>query len=73
LDGAWNKDLLPHRGRHPNEYHQFVLKEMKTIDETISAVDPGNAEMFTRLFAESVIMPVKAQPAMVRKSHWLIK
>jgi len=46
---------------------------MKTIDETISAVDPGNAEMFTRLFAESVIMPVKAQPAMVRKSHWLIK
>lgn len=22
LDDAWNKDLLPHQGRHPNAYHE---------------------------------------------------
>lgn len=25
LDNAWNKDLLPHQGRHSNEYHQYIL------------------------------------------------
>ena len=24
LNGDWNKELLPHLGRHPNEYHEFV-------------------------------------------------
>jgi hypothetical protein len=29
LDESWNKDLLPHLGRHPNEYHDFVLSGMQ--------------------------------------------
>ena len=32
LDADWNKDLLPHQGRHPNEYHDFVLEGMRNID-----------------------------------------
>lgn len=32
LDDAWNKDLLPHQGRHPNAYHEYVLESMKQFD-----------------------------------------
>ena len=32
LDDDWNKALLPHQGRHPNAYHDFILDEMKNID-----------------------------------------
>lgn len=32
LDADWNKELLPHQGRHPNAYHDFILDEMKNID-----------------------------------------
>jgi len=24
LGDAWNKELMPHQGRHPNAYHDFV-------------------------------------------------
>lgn len=33
LDDAWNKDLLPHQGRHPNAYHEYVLDSMKQFDK----------------------------------------
>ena len=28
LNGSWNKEALPHLGRHPNDYHKFVMEEM---------------------------------------------
>lgn len=24
LEGDWNKELLPHKGRHPNNYHGYI-------------------------------------------------
>lgn len=30
LDEPWNKELLPHLGRHPNAYHEFVTSGMET-------------------------------------------
>ena len=27
LNGDWNIEKLPHQGRHPNDYHKFVLKK----------------------------------------------
>ena len=26
LDGDWNKELLPHMGKHPNYYHEWVIE-----------------------------------------------
>lgn len=40
MDEGWNKELLPHLGRHPNDYHNFVLEEMikaaKNADGSVS-------------------------------------
>ena len=46
LNGKWNKDLLPHQGRHPNEYHEYVLNSMKQFDE----VAQGNVDIFLLLY-----------------------
>ena len=32
LKGNWNKENLPHIGRHPSEYHKWVLDNMRIID-----------------------------------------
>lgn len=31
--GEWNKAMMPHKGRHPNEYHEFVLDQMMTASK----------------------------------------
>ncbi|WP_335789581.1 AHH domain-containing protein, partial [Campylobacter jejuni] len=33
LDEDWNKVKMPHRGRHPNEYHEYILEKMSKIDK----------------------------------------
>ncbi|HHS6528660.1 TPA: AHH domain-containing protein, partial [Campylobacter jejuni] len=33
LNGDWNKVKMPHRGRHPNEYHEYILEKMSKIDK----------------------------------------
>ena len=32
LDGDWNKELMPHQGRHPYAYHDYVLDNMQKFD-----------------------------------------
>ena len=32
LTGDWNTELLPHQGRHPNVYHDFILEKLVEID-----------------------------------------
>jgi len=32
LNNDWNKALMPHQGRHPNAYHDYVLDNMRTFD-----------------------------------------
>jgi hypothetical protein len=32
LNDNWNKQLLPHQGRHPYAYHDYVLDKLNTYD-----------------------------------------
>jgi hypothetical protein len=66
LDDAWNKQLLPHQGRHPDAYHEWVLERMEEIDE----IAQGDRGQFIQLFEELVIEPVQENPQMLRKSYW---
>ena len=42
LNGSWNKEALPHLGRHPNDYHKFVMKEMDKAADMAG----NNVELF---------------------------
>lgn len=66
LDADWNLQLLPHQGRHPNAYHQFVLDNMRLADNEAA----GDSSRFLELYEELVKKPVKENPEMVRKSWW---
>ena len=33
LDDTWNKELMPHQGRHPYAYHDYVLDNMQNLIE----------------------------------------
>jgi hypothetical protein len=66
LEGAWNKQALPHLGRHPNEYHDFVLKGMRNASDGAG----GSQAEFLRLFDQGVKQPVIKNPALLRKSGW---
>ena len=66
LNGDWNKAQMPHIGRHPNEYHQWVLEQMQTISNT-----PGiNQQLFIQQFNNQVINPVLQNPLMLNKIYW---
>lgn len=65
LDDYWNKDLLPHLGRHPNEYHEFVLESMKQYDN----IAKGNREIFLKLF-DNLKARIKEHPEMLYKDYW---
>ena len=66
LDDMWNKELLPHRGRHPNAYHQFVLDGMRLAHRQAR----GNVNDFLSAFEEYIIEPVRKNPELLRKSGW---
>ena len=66
LNGEWNMDKLPHQGRHPNEYHRFVLQQMKIID-----VMPNmNQGRFINQFEQRVKVPLQNNPEMLYKKFW---
>ncbi len=65
LDDAWNKGWLPHQGRHPNAYHEYVLDSMKQFDD----IAQGNKEIFLKLF-DNLKSNVKSNPAMLYKDYW---
>ena len=66
LDEAWNKAKLPHLGRHPNAYHNFVLSGMKKA----AAEAGGSRAKLLELFEQYVIKPVQQNPELLRKSGW---
>jgi len=66
LNGAWNKQALPHLGRHPNEYHNFVLEGMQKA----KAGSGGSQAQFLNLFDQYVKQPVIQNPGLLRKSGW---
>ena len=65
LDDAWNKDLLPHQGRHPNVYHEYVLDSMKQFDN----IAQGDKDIFLKLF-DNLKNNVKSNPDMLYKDYW---
>lgn len=66
LDGAWNKQAMPHLGRHPNAYHEFVLKGMQNA----KAGAGGDQAKFLELFNQNVKQPIINNPELLRKSGW---
>lgn len=66
LNGAWNKQALPHLGRHPNAYHNFVLDGMQKA----RAGAGGSQVEFLNLFNQNVKQPVIQNPGLLRKSGW---
>ena len=66
LNGDWNIRRLPHRGRHPNNYHQWVLENIREINKMSNM----NQTEFIRLFQEKVIIPVSNNPDMLYKRYW---
>lgn len=66
LNGSWNKQGLPHLGRHPNAYHDFVLDGMRRA----SAGSGGTQAGFLNLFDQYVKQPVIQNPGLLRKSGW---
>ena len=68
LDYGWNKELLPHQGRHPNAYHDYVLNNLRTYDELAK----GNTDNFLKLF-EWLKAEVRNNPEMLYKGYWRVK
>ncbi len=65
LDDEWNKELLPHQGRHPNDYHEYILNSMKQFDE----VAQGDKEVFLQL-VENLKSNIRNNPEMLYKDYW---
>ncbi|GEL95406.1 hypothetical protein CCO02nite_20640 [Cellulomonas composti] len=66
LNQDWNLLSMPHRGRHPNAYHQWVLENMELAQE----VAGDDADEFLRLFAKWVREPIENNPLAIRGAWW---
>ena len=66
LDNMWNKELLPHQGRHPNAYHEFVLTEMKNADKLAQ----GNNDIFLDLYESEIKSIIRENPDMLYSDYW---
>lgn len=66
LDQSWNKESLPHQGRHPDVYHDFVLDEMQKID----SIAQGDRDVFLSLFEDRVRNVVRNNPDMLYLEGW---
>lgn len=66
LDEAWNKEMLPHLGRHANVYHDFALEGMRR-----AAREAGNDKaLFKQLFEKYVKEPIRENPDLLYKRGW---
>ncbi|MGA5692651.1 T7SS effector LXG polymorphic toxin [Cytobacillus pseudoceanisediminis] len=68
LDDEWNKELLPHQGRHPYAYHDYVLDKLSSYDRLAK----GDREKFLKLF-EGLKQEVRDNPDMLYKEYWRSK
>lgn len=65
LNGVWNKAAMPHQGRHPNAYHDYMMNALKQID----SIAKGDQAKFLKLF-ENVKNEVLNNPDMLTKKFW---
>ena len=66
LDDDWNKEALPHQGRHPYKYHDFVKEGMKKADKEAK----GDVDKFKDLFDKYVKEPIRQNPDLLYKKGW---
>ncbi len=65
LDADWNKEMMPHQGRHPNAYHEWMLSQVRAIDN----VARGNPTVFINEF-NKVKETVINNPNLLRRKGW---
>ena len=65
LDDDWNKKYMPHQGRHPNEYHEYVLERMGQID----IIAQGDRQIFLKLY-DNMKKDISNKPEMLYKNYW---
>ncbi|MDD2798341.1 MAG: hypothetical protein PHV20_07070 [Bacteroidales bacterium] len=74
LNGAWNKmevSSFYHYSRHPDDYHNFVLKGMENAHyRVMDAGGFGNSDLFLKYFYEYIKMPIIRNPNMLNKTGW---
>lgn len=68
LNQDWNKAPLSHQGRHPNAYHEYILKNMRKFDK----VAQGNQALFLQMY-EGVKNEILQNPDMLYKKYWTDK
>ena len=66
LHGDWNLGFLPHRGRHDERHHEFVLLNMLRAAEEAG----GRQDRFLDLFDDYVREPILRNPLLLRKEGW---
>lgn len=66
LGRSWNVFQMPHRGRHPAEYHEWVLENFQLAAETAGE---GNTAEFLALFKEWVVDRVLEDPTTIRAAY----
>ena len=52
LSGEWNQEIMQHLGRHPNEYHEFILHTLEQIDQEAA----GEIDTFLMLFNLRILL-----------------
>ena len=65
LDGDWNKELMPHQGRHPYAYHEYVLDNMQKFDK----IAKGDKTKFLMLY-DQMKQKIISNPNMLYKDYW---
>ena len=68
LNKEWNIEEMPHLGRHPNAYHEYMLKHLEKIDKEANL----NVDKFMKLF-EKLKDVIKDNPAMLTAEYWRVK
>ena len=65
LNDPWNKEMLPHQGRHPNAYHDYILENLKQFDK----IAQGDQSKFLKLF-DQLKREIINNPEMLYKNYW---
>ena len=65
LDSDWNKELMPHQGRHPYAYHDYVLDNMQKFDRIAN----GDKTKFLKLY-DQMKQKIINNPDMLYKDYW---
>jgi hypothetical protein len=66
INAPWNKISIPHRGPHPNAYHNWLRDQAIEIDQ----VAGGDHVVFLSLWELLVRDVIESDPTIVRHAYW---